>query len=121
MKVVFATANSQVWSGGVPVSIAIGQHWPANDPVVLAYPSMFADDPRYGLACSVPPVHEQAQVVESVTASPGEQRDVKRAGEPAEAEAARLRAHLEHLGVRPDGRWSLTRLREEAAKAEDAA
>lgn len=37
---------------GVSVAVAIGTHWPADDPVVLAYPKFFIADPRYGLSCS---------------------------------------------------------------------
>lgn len=122
MRIVYATASASVWAAGLPVSISIGQHWPADDPVVAAYPSMFSDDPRYGLSCSVPPVmEEEATVVEQATANPGEKRDVRAPDESAEDEALRLRAHLEKLGVKADGRWSLARLREEAAKAEDSA
>lgn len=117
MKLVFATANTQVWSGGVPVSIVIGQHWSAEDPIVKAYPSMFSTDARYGLAGTVPPPAD----VEQATANPGELRTVSRPGESADEETERLRTHLERLGVKPDRRWTLPRLREEAAKAEDAA
>lgn len=78
MKIVYAKANSNVFAAGIPVSISVGQHWRADDPVVKAYPEMFTDDARYGLSSTVPvPADEPA--VEQATAAPGEKRtSVKR-------------------------------------------
>lgn len=75
MKVVYATASTQTWSAGRPVSIVVGQHWPADDPIVKAFPDLFSDDPRYGLHFTVAPDDAPA---EQATAAPGEKRSTKR-------------------------------------------
>jgi len=68
---------------GSTVPLNIGEHWPADDPVVKAYPQLFTDDPRYGLRSSRPlgddgyPVTEttkRSAAVEEATAVPGEKR-----------------------------------------------
>ena len=38
---------------GDGVVIRRGEHWPAHDPVVRAYPEFFTDDARFGLTASV--------------------------------------------------------------------
>jgi hypothetical protein len=76
MKVVFATANTQTFYSGRPISIVIGQHWPVDDPIVKAFPSMFSDDPRYGLQFTEQPAEERT--AEQATAAPGEKRSTKR-------------------------------------------
>lgn len=87
MKIVYPTANTQIHRGGVPITIAIGQHWRADDGVVKDYPSLFSADPRYGLNGTEPvpqdePVEPEVKpepvrtqpAVEQTTANPGEQR-----------------------------------------------
>lgn len=56
LNVVFATETVLATHPrtGVPVTIVAGGHWPADDPIVEAYPKFFADDPRYGLYASDP-------------------------------------------------------------------
>lgn len=62
VQVVYATSNTSVTTeGAVHVMIRAGEHWPANDPVVLAHPSLFTDDPKIGLRISVPLVEETAE------------------------------------------------------------
>jgi len=73
MDIVYATANSSVATPeGGQVLVRAGSHWPANDPVVLAQPSLFSTDARHGLNFSSPP--EPDPVVEQATAAPGERR-----------------------------------------------
>jgi hypothetical protein len=55
-NVVFATATTLAAHprhGGV-VEVTEGSHWLAEDPLVKAYPTLFTDDPRFGLRCSDP-------------------------------------------------------------------
>jgi hypothetical protein len=56
MNVVFATTTAVVAhpQSGASVGVAHGTHWPADDPIVLAYPTHFSDDARYGLSSSRP-------------------------------------------------------------------
>lgn len=70
MKVVYARQTAVVGA----VTVVAESHWPANDPVVLAHPALFTDDPRCGLSYSVPPVDDQWPVVEQATKAPGEKR-----------------------------------------------
>lgn len=51
MKVVYASTTAVVGQ----TLIVAGTHWPAEDPVVLDNPSLFSDDPRYGLMFSSEP------------------------------------------------------------------
>lgn len=67
MDVVYAVNTAFVGE----YKVVAGTHWPADDPIVLAQPSLFSDDPSHGLNCSTPPV-------ETATAAPGEQRRVRR-------------------------------------------
>ena len=56
MKVVYAKGTFTVDH----FFVRQGSHWPANDPVVLAHPDSFSEDPRYGLYYSVePPLTDQ--------------------------------------------------------------
>ena len=56
-----------------------GEHYPADDPVVLANPDVFTPDPRYGLQWTGAPPPEMADPpVEQATAAPGEKRNVRR-------------------------------------------
>lgn len=74
MDIVFATATVIVADPQTGGSVAIvhGTHWPADDPVVRAYPTHFTNDPRYGLASSRPLGADGYP--ESATAAPGEKR-----------------------------------------------
>ncbi len=51
MKIVYATATTIIGQALIPH----GSHWPADDPIVLANPGTFSDNPRYGLQYSVEP------------------------------------------------------------------
>lgn len=55
MEIVFASTTSVVAFNGGSIKIAKGSHWPKNDPLVKANPSLFSDDPRYGLIYTVEP------------------------------------------------------------------
>jgi len=87
-RIVFATDTAVTGPG---VSVIKGSHWFADDPTVKAYPSLFADDPRYGVSASPghlgadgypagytheeePPASGHA---ETTTAAPGEHRSRK--------------------------------------------
>lgn len=75
MNIVYATATTSVGTGdGGQVLVRGGEHWPADDPVVLANPSLFNPDPRYGLSYSTPPASLDEPPVETATARPGEKR-----------------------------------------------
>lgn len=52
MKLVFAISTVYVDQ----VLVKGGSHWPASDPFVLANPTLFSDDVRYGLQFTVDPV-----------------------------------------------------------------
>ena len=80
MDVVYAKANGFVMTpDGGRFTVYGGQHWPADDPVVLAQPSLFTSDPRCGLTFSAAP-KESDPPVERVTAAPGEKRGAVRRG-----------------------------------------
>jgi hypothetical protein len=83
LDVVFATQTAIVShpSTGSSVSVNHGTHWPADDPIVLAYPTFFTADPRYGLSSSDPLDDEGYPVrltrggkAETTSAAPGEKR-----------------------------------------------
>jgi hypothetical protein len=77
VKVVYPTANAVVaMPGGEQIHVPYGTHWSAKDPVVLAHPDLFSDDPRHGLY-GQPPDGADAPV-EQATAAPGEKRQVRR-------------------------------------------
>jgi hypothetical protein len=74
MDIVYATASSVVaLPGGGQKHVAKGSHWPADDPIVLAQPSLFSEDARYGLNFSAEPAGYD-HPVEQATAAPGERR-----------------------------------------------
>ena len=74
MDIVYATTNSMVGlPDGSQIRVVAGSHWPAEDPVVLAQPSLFSTDARYGMNFSTPPAGYDAPV-EQATAAPGEKR-----------------------------------------------
>lgn len=88
MDVVFAKTTTYLASPqGYSVFVVLGQHWPANDPIVQAYPDVFSSDPVYGLSFSPKPIVAEPAVlsdppapkpavkpVEATTANPGEKR-----------------------------------------------
>lgn len=77
MDVVYASATSVVpLENGGRVTVRLGSHWPADDPVVLAQPSLFSTDPAYGLNRSAPA--PAPAPVEQATAAPGEKRTTRR-------------------------------------------
>jgi hypothetical protein len=81
MQVKYATARAMVpLAGGGQALVVKGSHWPADDPVVLAQPSLFSDDPRWGLNYSAEPAGWGEPPVEQATAAPGEKRNTRRAG-----------------------------------------
>ena len=64
-------------------AVRMGEHYPADDPVVKAMPDAFTADPRYGLQWTGAPPPEMAEApaeepVEQATAGPGEKRNVRR-------------------------------------------
>lgn len=74
MDIVYATSNAMVASpSGGQIRVMKGSHWPADDPIVLAQPSLFSTDARYGLNYSSTPRGMDAPV-EQATAAPGEKR-----------------------------------------------
>lgn len=101
---------------GVGGMVHKGTHWPADDPVVQAHPEAFSPDPRYGLSYSQQPQGWDDPPVEQATAAPGERRMTRPMVDEAFDEAEGLRAELTRLGVKVDGRWSLSRLRDEMSK-----
>ena len=87
MDHVFATKTGVVShpKTGAGQAINLGEHWPADDPIVRAYPDFFDADPRYGLSSSRPlgddgnpvpdaPKRASRDAVETTTAAPGEKR-----------------------------------------------
>lgn len=75
MNVVYATGTTSVGTPqGAQIVVRGGQHWPADDPVVLANPGLFSPDPRYGLTFSERPPSMSEPPTEQVTAAPGEKR-----------------------------------------------
>ena len=76
MDIVYATSTTMVAApNGGQVHVMKGTHWPAEDPIVQAQPSLFSTDARYGLNFSSPPEGYDAPVVEQATAAPGERRN----------------------------------------------
>ena len=78
ISVVYAMGTQVVDAGSGPVRVPKGSHWPADDPVVAAMPTLFSPDPRWGLAYSVEPDGYDAPI-ETASAGPGEKRSVRRA------------------------------------------
>lgn len=78
MKIVYASGSAVVaTTDGARYRVVKGSHWPADDPVVLAQPSLFSDDSRYGLNYSAEP-DGYGDDVEQATNAPGEKRNVRR-------------------------------------------
>jgi hypothetical protein len=81
MQVVFAKGSSVVTTpDGGRHPVTGGQHWPVDDPVVLAAPGLFTSDARFGVSYSVPPAELSEPPVEQVTGRPGEKRGAVRRG-----------------------------------------
>jgi hypothetical protein len=79
MDVVYASATARVTTPeGGTVMVRKGTHWPADDPIVAQSPSLFSDDPRYGLEFSRKPDGFDEPPVEQATAAPGERRATRR-------------------------------------------
>lgn len=78
MDIVFATRDmiASHPQSGASVPIVHGTHWPADDPVVLAYPDFFSSDGRFGLSSSRPLDADGYPLgrVEQATSAPGEKR-----------------------------------------------
>jgi hypothetical protein len=75
MDVVYATSTASIAApAGNQVPIRAGQHWPADDPIVLAHPGLFSADPRYGLVFSERPDAMDEPPIEQATSAPGEKR-----------------------------------------------
>jgi hypothetical protein len=78
VQIVYATSTANVGlPNGVSGVVQQGTHWPADDPIVLANPSLFSPDPRYGLRYSQEP-EGYGDPVEQATSAPGEKRNVRR-------------------------------------------
>jgi hypothetical protein len=60
VKVVYASATAVIGQAVV----RMGQHWPADDPLVLSNPDFFSEDPKYGLVYSREPALNQPVVEE---------------------------------------------------------
>lgn len=80
MDVVYATTTTMVTLDGAQHRVQKGSHWPADDPIVRAQPSIFSTDARYGLVYTREPAGYDAPPVEQATAAPGELRNTRRPG-----------------------------------------
>lgn len=81
VDVVYAKTTASVhMPAGDQRTVRIGEHWPADDPIVEAHPHLFDADPRYGLTFSRRPSSLDEPPVEQVTAAPGESRSRVRRG-----------------------------------------
>lgn len=79
MNVVYATTRAALTlADGSSVLIEKGTHWPADDPAVIAQPSLFSEDPRWGLNYSREPDGYRDAPVEQATSAPGERRQIRR-------------------------------------------
>ena len=79
IETVYAMTTAQVeLSGGGQATVNKGEHWPANDPLVLANRGLFSSDPRYGMRYTQEPAGYADPPVEQATAAPGERRNVRR-------------------------------------------
>lgn len=79
IECVFAMADfPAVTLLGARVMVRKGTHWPVGDPVVQANAANFSPDPRWGLTFSQEPAGWDDPPVESVTAAPGERRQIRR-------------------------------------------
>jgi hypothetical protein len=77
MRVVYPKASVVLtMPEGNSLHVPLGTHWAADDPVVLAHPEMFSEDPRHGVYRHTP--ESLVDDVEQATAAPGERRSVRR-------------------------------------------
>lgn len=130
LDVVYGAANTvAVAPWGVRVWVQIGSHWRADDPLVIASPSLFTTDPTVGMSYSIPPTQPQRVYVgpqpdpepavtqfEQATAAPGEQRNTTRA-DAAFTDLIALRERAHQLGIAVDNRWGIGRLTQEIENA----
>lgn len=72
------TATVAPVGDGLPVNVHQGTFWPADDPIVQAYPTLFDTDLVPSLSYSVEPRRGATQPVEQATAAPGEKRTTRR-------------------------------------------
>jgi hypothetical protein len=77
-------ALEYVWAASTAMvngfKINFGDTWYKYDPIVLANPSLFTDDPRPGLRATSPISEaDREDRIEQATAGPGEKRNVRRA------------------------------------------
>lgn len=72
-KYVYAKASATAGRDGHISRVTKGEVWRADDPLVLANPDLFSDEPTK-VAASV----SNRALVEQATAAPGEVRNVKR-------------------------------------------
>lgn len=64
------TTSTAATPGGMPLIVQEGEAWDADDPLVLAHPELFSDEPL-----RVQTSHgRRDRVVEQATAAPGEKR-----------------------------------------------
>jgi hypothetical protein len=66
VKVVFASASAVIGQA----MVRMGTHWPADDPLVLANPSFFSEDPKYGLVYTRKPALNEQALVDSEREEP---------------------------------------------------
>ena len=80
MNVVYVKDSTTLnLADGASITIHRGEHWPADSPVVAAFPDKFSADARYGLSWyGQAPAEMSEPPVEQVTSRPGERRDVRR-------------------------------------------
>lgn len=117
MDVVFATGTliaAHPRSGGA-VHIDYGTHWLADDPVVRAYPSLFSDEPKFGLHSSEPLEADGYPAFAARPAEP-EQRiiDAGVAPEAAIASVSKATPSAETTDATPGTRRTRTRSRGKA-------
>jgi len=118
MTIVFATFSTWVTP---TVMINKGEAWDERDPVVRSHPDWFSPTPpevrTSAAAVFTQESASRARPVEQATANPGE---VRSRTDAALDETEQLRQRLTDAGLKPDRRWSLERLRQEAAKVAGA-
>lgn len=110
--VVFAAYTTWV---SPSVQIVEGEAWRDDDPVVKAHRDKFQTQPKV-VRTTLPRHLRNQPPVEQATAAPGELRAPQTRVDRSADEVDELRRQLAAAGVKVDGRWSLARLREEAAK-----
>ena len=76
-RFVFALDTTSVRVDGLPITVRRGEARHRTDPVVRAYPAMFADEPV--VVALFPGFRYEDVEVEQATAAPGEKRAARRA------------------------------------------